>query len=94
MLVFSGKNNNIITLTIHNGYTIPTTGSTDIVLHNGWNIIGTSVNGLIEGNNIGQIYQYDTVNNKYYVVTSLVANKGYLIKSNTNSNTITLSFNT
>ena len=88
--IYSNIDNNVISLQMNSGNIIPTAGSTSIILHNGWNIIGTSTNCVIEGSNIGQIYQYDTNNHKYVAVTSLLANMGYLIKSNLDNNTINL----
>ncbi len=88
--IYSSINNNTITITVNNGYTIPERGLTNITLHTGWNIIGTSIDTAIIGNNIGTIYYYDTTNNKYCVANSLIANTGYLIKSDMDNNTITL----
>ena len=90
----SASTGNEITLTLDAGESIPIDPIDPIyiALQLGWNIIGTSKAGTITGSSIESIYSYNTISNRYELLTgnSLSANTGYLIKSTTNSNIITL----
>ena len=90
----SASTGNEITLTLDAGESIPSDPIDPIyiTLQLGWNIIGTSKAGTITGSSIESIYSYNTISNRYELLTgnSLSANTGYLIKSTTNSNIITL----